>query len=146
MISIVKADKQDFQLLAGIGKESFIESHGNSASKADIANYVNETHHEEVCKRELSDLKNIYHFIHYDDKPAGYSKINFDFPHPIIPIKEVAKLNRIYLLKEFYDFKIGLELFRFNLELSKSNNQAGMWLFVWTENKRAVRFYEKAGF
>lgn len=65
---------------------------------------------------------------------------------PHIQIENVTKLERLYLLKEFYSLKLGLELFNFNLELSKQNNQAGMWLFVWKENQRAVSFYKKTGF
>lgn len=55
-------------------------------------------------------------------------------------------MERIYLLKEFYGLQLGLELFQFNVNLSKSNGQKGMWLFVWKENKRAVNFYQKMGF
>jgi ribosomal protein S18 acetylase RimI-like enzyme len=63
-----------------------------------------------------------------------------------MPIKNVTKLERLYVLKEFHHLKLGLELFNFNVELSKKNNQAGMWLFVWTENLKAINFYKKAGF
>ncbi|MEO9209693.1 MAG: hypothetical protein ABI208_01270, partial [Ginsengibacter sp.] len=49
-------------------------------------------------------------------------------------------------LKEFYNLKMGLELMNFNIELSKSDNQVGMWLFVWIENVRALNFYMKNGF
>ena len=40
----------------------------------------------------------------------------------------------------------GAELMKFNINLSIQNNQAGMWLYVWTGNKRAVKFYTKHGF
>ena len=66
--------------------------------------------------------------------------------HPEIGHKTITKLERIYLLREFYGSQLGKELFHFNLELSKRNAQTGMWLYVWTENERAVRFYKKNGF
>ena len=50
------------------------------------------------------------------------------------------------MLKEFYGLCLGLELLNFNIDLSKKNNEAGMWLFVWKENPRAISFYKKAGF
>ena len=49
-------------------------------------------------------------------------------------------------MKEFYDKNIGKQLFDLNIELAKANKQIGIWLYVWTENKRALRFYEKQGF
>jgi ribosomal protein S18 acetylase RimI-like enzyme len=69
-----------------------------------------------------------------------------DCPYPDSKIKNLAKLERIYLLKEFYDLKLGSALFNFNVDLSKQNNQMGMWLFVWKQNLRAVNFYKKNRF
>jgi len=143
---IVKAKEADFQLLADIGRISFIESHGSSASPSDINNYVNEKYNCDVVKEEIRNPENIYHIIYHDKQPAGYSKIVFNVPQSNIPFENVTKMERIYLLKEFYNLKLGFELFTFNIELSKNNNQAGMWLYVWKENHRAVRFYKRTGF
>jgi ribosomal protein S18 acetylase RimI-like enzyme len=146
MISIVKAKAEDFQLLADIGKVSFIESHGNSASPEVIDSYVNAKYNYDLFKQELNEPQNIYHIIYYDKQPAGYSKIILNSQHSNIQIESITKLERLYLLKEFYNLKIGLQLFDFNIEFSKQNNQKGIWLFVWKENQRAVSFYKKNGF
>ncbi|MEO6707056.1 MAG: hypothetical protein ABIN04_14540, partial [Ginsengibacter sp.] len=45
-----------------------------------------------------------------------------------------------------YDLKLGYNLFEFNRNLARTNNQKGIWLFVWKENERAIRFYKKNGF
>ena len=146
MTSIVKASEKDFQLLSEIATLTFIESHGRSAKQEDINIYVTEKYSENVFKEELSDAKNIYHIIYYDNNPAGYSKIIFDTPYPDSKIKNITKLERIYLLKEFYNLKLGSALFHCNIDLSKRNHQMGMWLYVWKENERAVNFYKKNGF
>ena len=146
MIVIVKAKVEDSKLLADIGRITFVESHGSSASMEDIDEYVNIKYNYEILKEELSDLNNIYHIIYHDKKPAGYSKIILNVPHSSIPFENVTKLERLYLLKEFYSLKLGLEIFHFNMNLSKINNQVGMWLYVWKENDRAIRFYEQLGF
>ncbi|MEI9809852.1 MAG: GNAT family N-acetyltransferase [Bacteroidota bacterium] len=82
----------------------------------------------------------------YKTQAVGFSKIIFNSPHPLIGSAAVTKLERLYLLKEFYDLKLGLTLFKFIVSLSKEENQDGIWLFVWTENQRAVTFYKKNGF
>lgn len=71
MTSIVKATGKDFQLLADIGKISYIESHGSSAKAEDINMYLNEKYNYEVFKDELRDVNNIYHIIYHDNQPAG---------------------------------------------------------------------------
>lgn len=144
--SIIRATKSDAKLLADLGRQTFIESHGHSAPKEDIDNYVNQNYTREVLLKELSDAENIYHIIYYEGKPVGFSKIKLNYPTENIQMQNVTKLEKIFLLKEFYQLKLGLDLFNFNVELSKNNNQAGMWLFVWTENERAYNFYLKNGF
>lgn len=146
MISIVKASIADLPLIADIGKRTFIESHGHSAPPEDIARYVEEKFSNEVIKTELSDTNNIFHIIYHENKPAGYSKIILNASHPDISLNNVTKLERLYLLKEFYNLKLGYELYAFNLDLSRQNKQAGIWLYVWKENHRAVDFYMRAGF
>jgi ribosomal protein S18 acetylase RimI-like enzyme len=123
-----------------------LPSHGSSASEDDINSYVAEKYTNEVSQKELADPNNIYHIIYCNGQPAGYSKIIFNVGHPNIPIGNVTKLERLYLLKEFYDLKLGHELLQFNIELAQQNKQAGMWLFTWKGNERAVHFYDKAGF
>lgn len=146
MASIIKATTENLALIADIGRRTFIESHGHSAAPEDITRYVAEKFSEEVLLAELNDANNIFHILYHEQRPAGYSKIILNASHPAIQSKHVTKLERLYLLKEFYNLKLGYELYQFNIELSRKNNQEGIWLFVWKENHRAVDFYMRAGF
>lgn len=146
MVTIVKASVNDAELLATIAQRSFIESHGHSAPKEDINNYIVQKYTTAAFVKELSDPHNIYHTILYNNVPAGYSAIQLNSPHAAIPSPNFTKLNRLYLLSEFYDLKLGSALLSFNIELSKANDQKGMWLYTWKENHRAVNFYSAKGF
>lgn len=146
MITIVGANINDAGLLVRIGKTSFLESHGISAPKADIDAYVSLKFNLSTFLEELRDLNNHFFILYQHETAIGYSKIIYDYPHHAIPFKNVTKLERLYILKEFHHLKLGLELFNFNVQLSIKNHQQGMWLFVWTENERAINFYKKAGF
>jgi ribosomal protein S18 acetylase RimI-like enzyme len=143
---IRKANPSDAELLSNLGRQTFIESHGHSAAKEDIDTYINTAYNLEACQQELTDTNNVYYFIYYNNQPAGFSKIILNCPAPFIETTNITKLERIYVLKEFYNLKLGLALLNYNIELSKSNQQAGMWLYTWIENERAVSFYKKAGF
>jgi diamine N-acetyltransferase len=143
---IVKASAQDHLLLAEMGRTSFLQSHGHSAPASVVENYVNEKFHPGTILNELSDPRNEFHIIYHDDLAAGYSKIIFNEGFEGLPLKKLTKLERFYLLKDFYSKKLGDELLEFNLSLSKQNGQDGMWLFVWVENQRAFKFYTKKGF
>ncbi len=146
MNNIVKANLEDSKMLSKLAESTFIESHGNSASEQDIQAYIKSKYNEEVVRDELNDDRNIYHIIYYKNKAAGFSKIIHNATHPNINSTNVTKLERLYILKDYYDQKLGLELFKFNINLSKENNQVGMWLFVKKENERAIKFYQNAKF
>jgi len=146
MIFIHKITEKDIPLLSNLARTTILESHGHSAPAADMNNYIAEKYTEAVFEKELSDPNNIYHFIYYNDKAVGFSKIVFNCPYEGSTIQNITKLDRIYVLREFYDKKLGQQLFQFNVDLAKENNQAGMWLYTWIENTRAIRFYEKNGF
>lgn len=146
MITIVKATPDDYVLLADIGSQTFIESHGESAEKSDIDSYVSEKYSHDFLQTQLADPDNLYHILYYNDKPAGYTKIILNCPDINIPFQNVTKLEKIFILKEFYHLKLGADLLNFNIDISKQNDQSGIWLFVWIKNERAIRFYNKHGF
>lgn len=146
MISIVRANPEDYQAIINIGMISVEETHRGSCSAQDLREYLEKNYNKDAIQNELSDQNNIYHILYYNGQAAGFSKIVLNCSHPNIQQENVVKLDRIYLLKEFFDLKLGYALLKFNIDLSKLNDQAGIWLFTWVENKRAIDFYLKTGF
>lgn len=146
MISIVRLTPSDAPLLSKIGGITLIESHGHSAPAEVMQAYVNKSFSEESCLAELMDEDNIFDAIFYNGQPAGYSKIVFNCPHPAVALQPVTKMERLYLLKEFYHLKLGQQLMKQAIDLSKAGGEQGMWLNVWKGNERAMRFYSKQGF
>ena len=136
----------DAQSLSELAIATFIESHGHSAKIEDINKFVSDNYNPTILLEELSDPKNIFHLIYFNNQIAGYSKIILNCPYKNSNEENVTKLERIYLLKEFYGLNLGSELFDFIIEFIKKNEQMGVWLFVWTENVRAFNFYKKKGF
>ena len=84
--------------------------------------------------------------IREKEQVLGYSKLILDFPHPEIRFQKITKLERLYLLPECIGQGLGKALFDFNLSLIKTNQQKGIWLYVWKENETAIAFYQNKGF
>lgn len=146
MINIRKATHQDYLAIARIGRIAVEEAHRDSCSAEDMTTFLDQYYNDDPVKAELSDENNIYHLLTFNGEPAGFSKIILNAPHPNISSTISTKLDRIYLLSEYFDKKLGYLLLQFNIELSKKNGQEAMWLFTWQGNERAVQFYRKAGF
>ncbi len=146
MAKIVKVEIEDCELLAKIGKHSFLETHGKSASKGDIDAFLTQNYSRKAFVKELANPDNTYQIIFSKNQAVGFSNIVLNMPNTYIDQQNVTKLDRLYLLKEFQGKNLGNKLLNFNIELSKKNNQKGMWLAVWVENHRAINFYTKKGF
>lgn len=146
MISLITGSIEHAGLLAGLGRQTFIESHSSSAAPEDIAAYVNEKFTEEQFQLELSDKSNLFRIALDKGNAVGYSKIIPDCSHPLLQEKSVCKMERLYVLQDYFEKKIGQILFNDSIDLAMQYKQKGIWLNVWTGNPRALRFYEKQGF
>ena len=146
MISIKRATEKDYQSIVDIGKVSVAEAHKGACSAEDMYDFLERNYNDDAIKEELNDTNNIYHIIYYDGLPVGFSKIILNAAHPNIIAENVTKLDRIYLLKEYYGLKLGRELLNFNIGLARDHHQSGIWLYTWIGNDRAINFYGRAGF
>ncbi len=146
MTSIKRANAEDHRSIVDIGKVAVAEAHRDSTTAENLNEYLDKHYNDHAIMEELADQNKIYHIISYNGKPVGFSKIELNAKEPAIVAENVTKLDRIYLLKEYFGLKLGFELLKFNVQLAKDNNQSCMYLYTWTGNKRAIDFYLKAGF
>ena len=146
MLVIKKATIKNVGLLSKLSIASFLPAHGHSAPKKIIDTYVGANFSEANFIKELSNPNFEYHILYYKDQVAGFSKVIFNFENKDIVAKNATKMERLYLLKEFYNLGLGKELMNFNAAIAKKHKQAGIWVFVWIENLKAIAFYNKMGF
>ena len=146
MISIFKANVNDYKSIVLIGNVSVPEAHEGSCAPEDLNEYIQNNYNESAIKKELGDENNIYHILNYNGKAVGFSKIILNAKHPNIESENVVKLDKIYLLKEFQGLKLGFELLNYNINFAKNNKQNAIWLDTWIGNLKAIKFYEKTGF
>ncbi|MFQ3181581.1 MAG: GNAT superfamily N-acetyltransferase [Polaribacter sp.] len=146
MLLIKKATIKDARALSKLSVAAFIPAHGHSAPEEVINNYISANFSEENFIKELSSPDFQYHLIYYKDELAGFSKVIFNYQNEFVTDTNATKMERLYLLEKFYNLGLGKELLNFNIALAKQNKQAGIWVFVWIENTKAITFYKKNGF
>lgn len=146
MISLRSLTPDDAEMLADIGSISLMQSHGHSAPTPIMQAYVAKSFSLESCRAELADEANIFYGVFYNGVPAGYFKIIYGKPHEAVDLQPVTYLERIYLLQQYLSLKLGYQLLQKSIELSKAKGEKGMWLTVWKENERAIRFYQQHHF
>ena len=106
MISIVRATKNDIASIVNIGSVSVTEAHKESCSAAILSEYINKNYNYDAIQKELEDEDNIYHIIHYDDKPVGFSKIVLN--RELLIITSVVSFVSLYAsIREFENLLFG---------------------------------------
>ncbi len=134
------------QILSSIASASFLYAHKTSASIDLINNYISNNLSDKVFEKELKQKDALLNLVYVHDEPVAYSKIILNKAYPKIKHTNVTKLERLYVIENYISKGIGKHMFNETLKLAKENSQAGLWLYVWIGNKRAIKFYTKQGF
>jgi len=145
-MKIRKVNIQDLEKLREIGKLTFVDTYSSENSEENMKEYLENGFSTEKIKSELTDKNAEFYFAELDGKVIGYLKVNFGESQTEIKVKNALEIERIYVLKEFHGKKVGQILLDKALELAKEKNVENVWLGVWEENPRAIRFYKKNGF
>lgn len=145
-ISIRKITVNDINQLKKIGEQTFFETYSSGNSKKNMKEYLGNEFSIEKLKTELTNLNSEFYFAELKNDPIGYLKINFNQAQTEIKDGNSLEIERIYVLNKFQGKKNGQILYEKVLEVSKQKNVAYVWLGVWEENPKAIRFYTKNGF
>ncbi|WP_116788644.1 GNAT family N-acetyltransferase [Flavobacterium psychrotrophum] len=132
--------------LQQLGKRTFYETFAESNNEEIIQNYLEKSFSAEKIEHELSNPESYFFIAYEQDTPVGYLKLNTGKAQTELQGNSALEIERIYVLKDFHGKKVGQVLFEKALEISRQLNKEFIWLGVWEQNTKAVRFYEKNGF
>ncbi len=137
---------KELSLLVEIGRETFIDAFADANDPKDFENYIEEAFSKKGIQVELNHPDSFFYLVYSEGKLAGYFKLNYLNAQTDIKSKEGAELERIYVLKDFQNQHIGQWMLEEAIKLARSTGKDFLWLGVWEENPRAIRFYERNGF
>ena len=66
--------------------------------------------------------------------------------HPNLTERNPIELSRIYVCKGFIGKAVGRALMQTAIDFAKERGKDCLWLIVWKENKKALRFYQSFQF
>ena len=146
MIHIRQISIHDLPALQTIGRKTFAETFAASNSEENLARYLAEGFSEEKLATELKNESSAFYFAEEEDKILGYLKVNVGEAQNEPQDPDALEIERIYVLQEFHGKGVGLMLYEQALSIAHEQNAPYIWLGVWEENPRAIRFYHKQGF
>ena len=145
-MQIRKLDITDLENLQKISITTFRETFEEVNSEKDMQKYLDENLNLERLKSELENPDSEFYFAENNGEILGYLKLNFKDAQTEKVEENYFEIERIYVLKAFLGQKIGQILFNKAIEIGREKNLEYVWLGVWEENHRAIKFYEKNGF
>lgn len=145
-ITIQKLTTDDIGQLQQISKQTFAETFQSSNSVENMNAYLDKSFSNEKLAKELANPSSEFYFALANTRVVGYLKVNWGSSQTENPDENALEIERIYVLKEFHGKKIGQVLYEKAIEISTQKEVDFVWLGVWEENPRAIRFYQKNGF
>jgi ribosomal protein S18 acetylase RimI-like enzyme len=144
---VAQAGPADAQLIALLGRLTFQESFERIfESRANLRDVLDRTFSVDRIRKSLQHENNAFWVAYSDELPVAYAKLKRHSTLVGIDSQQIGQLQMIYVLRDFLDQRIGLPIFLAVLEECRRLELSHLWLNVYHENFRAIRFYEKNGF
>ena len=145
-IEIRKATVSDLETIQKISIQTFIETFAAVNTPENIANYIKDSLNTEQLTTELNNANSQFYIAYSNAEVVGYLKINFGDAQTETINENALEVQRIYVLQNFHGKNIGQLLLEEVKKIAQTTDVEYIWLGVWEENHRALRFYTKNGF
>jgi ribosomal protein S18 acetylase RimI-like enzyme len=145
-VVVSETSLQDLKALQYIARETFFETFAASNTEADMRKYLEENFSDAKMKEELSNPQSVFCIAWEDETPVGYLKVNSGLAQTELQDGSALEIERIYVKNAYHGKKVGQLLYEKALEIAQQKETSYLWLGVWEENPKAIRFYEKNGF
>lgn len=145
-IGIKQVRAGDIPLLQTIGRRTFAETFSDVNTKENMEKYLEEDFSLERLHAEFNNADSVFYFAMLGNEVIGYLKVNSGASQTELKDSKALEIERIYVLKEFHGKNVGQLLYEKAIRLAREMHCKYVWLGVWEENPRAIRFYRKNGF
>lgn len=146
VFEIVKVTIQDIAQLQTISRQTFIEAFWETNDAGYMNQYMDKSFSLEILGSEVQNNNSEFYFAKLDERVVGYLKLNTGQAQTDIKDGDALEIERIYVVKDFYGKAVGQLLIDFAVSCALKMQSKYIWLGVWEDNPRAIRFYEKNGF
>ena len=146
-LHIRRASLDDASLIATVGAESFTTSFGAQNTPENLAMHLAKAFGEDIQRRELANPAITYLIAEQDGRTAGYAQVrDAAEPPPCVTGPPPSKCGASTCCHEFHGTGIAQKLMDACAAEARHRGGRTLWLGVWDQNPRAIRFYTKWGF
>ena len=146
-VSIRRGQSEDATELSEFAARIFHESFAADNDPQDMAAYMAMAFSPTQQERELTDPANTYLIAESEGSIVGYVLIKPGEDAPeCVTVRPSAEIARFYVDRAWHGSDVARRLMAAAVADGQRRGARGLWLGVWENNLRAVRFYAKNGF
>lgn len=147
IITIRTATIEDAPLLAKMGREAFSAAFGDQNTSENMAAYLSGAFSNQIQAAEIIEEGSVFLVAETEAKEAaGYARLYGGVPPTCITGTKAVELVRFYMMPRWIGKGIAGQLMQACLNTAWGGGYDVVWLGVWQQNPRAIRFYQKWGF
>ncbi len=146
MVTIRQAFINDLQLIAGLSRQTFLDTFSEQNTAEDMRLYLENNFNGNAIADELADTNAVFLIAELKGNAVGYAKLLLNSPLPVNHGVIGLEISRIYCINAAIGTGVGQSLMNRSMDIARQNICDMMWLGVWERNERAIKFYLKNGF
>lgn len=105
--------------------------------------YLEKAFNLKQIEKELSNISSLFFFVYFNNKVAGYLKVNTNDAQSEEMGDESLEIERIYIKNKFQKKGLGKYLLDKAIEIAEELNKKKIWLGVWKKMKMRLFFIRK---
>lgn len=144
-IKIVPAIEEDASMIADLSRDTFYETYAEENTPENMVKFMHYQFSKEQLMDEVGKKENHFFLAYINDAVVGYIKLK-DATHKHFGDNNGVEISRFYARKAFIGKGVGKTLMETALNYAQKNGKEWIWLVVWKQNTRAIRFYESFGY
>lgn len=145
-LRIRRATSADAELISVLGARTFVTSFGAQNTPENLAKHLANAFGEGIQTRELADPAITYLIADLDGRTAGYAQVREGDAPPCVTGVSPVEVRRFYVVNDYHGTGIAQALMNACADEARRRGGRTLWLGVWDQNPRAIRFYTKWGF
>ena len=144
--SLRSPTQSDIPALASLGRDTFIETFGPLYTPNDLQTFLSDVYSDQVVAEEVADPRLIHQVIEHQDELIAFIKIGSVHVPTKNPLPDAMEIWQIYVRQSFLGHGLGDLLMTWAFDQFALQQAPEIYVSVFSENERAIRFYQKYGF
>ncbi|MBR9759241.1 GNAT family N-acetyltransferase [bacterium] len=136
----------DLGALTELGRATFVETFGDLYTPEDLHAFLTGVYSEKSVSEELNNPDLQFQVLTQEEELVGFAKIGPVHVPAENPAPSAMELWQLYVRQEFLGQGLGKKLMAWAEEQFALRKAPEVYVSVFSENERAIRFYESHGF